>query len=418
MINKKSIDAIEKNRDSIKKFTKPDFKKYCFANIPGTISKLLGLNLNYSHLPEDTVGEYKTYKKVVFMFIDAFGWSFFERYKDQYPALKKLINNGIVSKITSQFPSTTSAHVTTIHTGKSVAESGVYEWFYYEPEVDDIIMPLLNSYARNTKSLLNDGYENNKLYPENNFYKKLKENGKNVYTYQPSRIIGSTYNDYILKDAVKIGFKTLSEGLIKLKNDIKTKDGLFFYYYPEIDSICHSYGPNSEEFDGEVHNFLTLLNDIFIEKLNSEDTAILISADHGQAYVDIQKPYYINIEIPEIENYIQKNKKGNLIVPSGSCRDFFLHIKPEYEDFVLNLLKEKLKNIADVRKTKDMMNEGYFGYNISEKFEKKVGNLVILAYEDNSVWWYEKGTFEVFLKGMHGGLFSEEMEIPFIFYNK
>jgi len=39
-----------------------------------------------------------------------------------------------------------------------------------------------------------------------------------------------------------------------------------------------------------------------------------------------------------------------------------------------------------------------------------VGNLVILSYRYESVWWYEKGKFEQNFYGHHGGLTPQEME--------
>jgi hypothetical protein len=40
----------------------------------------------------------------------------------------------------------------------------------------------------------------------------------------------------------------------------------------------------------------------------------------------------------------------------------------------------------------------------------RVGNLVILPYAHETVWWYQKGRFEQNFYGSHGGLSREEME--------
>jgi len=45
-----------------------------------------------------------------------------------------------------------------------------------------------------------------------------------------------------------------------------------------------------------------------------------------------------------------------------------------------------------------------------------VGNLVILPRGDETVWWYEKGKFELKHNGLHGGLSRDEMDIPLILY--
>jgi hypothetical protein len=46
----------------------------------------------------------------------------------------------------------------------------------------------------------------------------------------------------------------------------------------------------------------------------------------------------------------------------------------------------------------------------------RLGNLVILPYEQESVWWYEKG-FEQKHYGHHGGLTPQEAEIPLLLYS-
>jgi hypothetical protein len=57
---------------------------------------------------------------------------------------------------------------------------------------------------------------------------------------------------------------------------------------------------------------------------------------------------------------------------------------------------------------------GYFGPVISPRFQSRVGNLVILPYRGESVWWFEKDKFEQKFHGHHGGLTKQEMEIPLI----
>ena len=57
------------------------------------------------------------------MLLDAFGWAFVQRHAD-HPFLRRLE----IEPVASQFPSTTTAHLTTLYTGLPVAEHGLYEW--------------------------------------------------------------------------------------------------------------------------------------------------------------------------------------------------------------------------------------------------------------------------------------------------
>ena len=57
------------------------------------------------------------------MLLDAFGWEFVQRHGD-HPLLRRLE----IEQVASQFPSTTTAHLTTMSTGLPVEEHGLYEW--------------------------------------------------------------------------------------------------------------------------------------------------------------------------------------------------------------------------------------------------------------------------------------------------
>ena len=108
MINQLSIKAITEARFS-NKFIKPLYDSYCFSNIPQAIKNLL-LNEQQKGLPTDVFGNLpQNPDKVILLLVDGFGWKLFEKYAPKYSFLQRLINNGVVSKLTTQFPSTTPA---------------------------------------------------------------------------------------------------------------------------------------------------------------------------------------------------------------------------------------------------------------------------------------------------------------------
>ncbi len=68
--------------------------------------------------------------------------------------------------------------MTSINTGKEVGETGIYEWFYYEPICDRMIAPLLFSTAGDHESntLLKEGFSAKEIFPFDTVYQKLAKN--------------------------------------------------------------------------------------------------------------------------------------------------------------------------------------------------------------------------------------------------
>jgi len=421
MLNTVSLHAVNSSKFS-QQFVKPLYDSYCFSNIPQTIEYLL-TGEGKSGLPLDVFGNFPTkYDRVILFFVDAFGWRFFEQYAEKYEFLKIMLNQGVVSKMTSLFPSTTAAHTTCIHTGLNPGQSGVYEWNYYEPLVDDIITPLFFSYARDKgrDTLKQAPFPPEAYYPSQTLYHKLKTKGVVSYIFQHQAYTPSTYSDCVFKGAHIVPYKSLADVLGRLTEIVLAQKAPPYYYYvyfDRIDTMCHLNGPNSTRLEKEVETFATLMEQLFYQKMRGKvkNTLLIITADHGQVEVDPQTTFYLNQRAGDIAQFLQKNQKGRLLAPAGSARDMFLHIQTEHLDETLAYLQKQLEGKAEVYRTTDLIAQHFFGsQEPSETFLGRVGNAVILPYANETTWWYEEGIFDMHFLGHHGGLTPQEMEIPFM----
>jgi hypothetical protein len=407
-------------------FIKPRYGSHCFADLPSTLKYLL-TGMGAPSLAPDVLERFEPrYETVILFFIDSLGWRYIEQYGDDYPFLRRLAQEGQISKLTSQFPSTTAAHVTTIHTGLPVGQSGAYEWQYYEPQVDAVIAPLLFSYAgtRQRDTLNATQFAPARLFPYTTFYQDLAPYGVASTIFQHREYTPSTYSDVVFQGARVIPYSTLPEALANLQLCLAQHHtpAYYFLYFDKIDALSHQYGPSSPQLEAELDMFLTAMDRLFDRKLRGQlsRTLFVMTADHGQIETDPNTTIYLNREarFAGLDPYLETNRSGDLLVPAGSARDFFLYVKDEMLDEAHAFLTERLADEADVVKTEWLIDAGYFGPPpMSDFFLKRVGNLVILAHGNKTVWWYEKGKFEQRLHGIHGGLSRQEMEIPLCLYD-
>lgn len=371
----------------------------------------------FAGIPDRVAGAFASdrYDIVVLFLVDALGWRFFERFQDA-PFIKRIAKRGKIEKLISQFPSTTAACLTTIHTGLPVGFNGVHEWTYYEPLVDEVITPLLFSYAGTLErdTLKPSGIQPALLYPRGIFYPDLRRRGVTPYTFGSREYTPSTYSNAVMDGAELRGFKTFTEALVNLGLliDKQTNPAYLYLYFDKIDALCHEYGPTAPQVEAEIETFL-LVMEYYFERLfmGRKRVLFLMTADHGMTEVDPQTTIYLNTDprFSGFERFIKTNRKGRLIVPAGSARDMFLYIWDDMLDEARAFLTKRLAGKADVVKTESLIADGYFG-EVSSRFRERAGNLIILPYRYESVWWYEKDRFEMKFYGHHGGLTPQEME--------
>jgi len=423
MINQNSVDAVANSKFS-KVFTKPLYGSYCFSNIIGTVERIL-TGESTKKLPDDILSKLGAdFDTVALIFIDALGWRFIEPRLETNTVVKKLVSGGMLSKLTSVFPSTTSAALTSMNSGMEPVETEIIEYRQYNEKANDVIMPIRFKHAYDSKVDLVRDFQlsPSDLYPRKSVFNFLADHGVVSTIFLRDSYAKSEFNKSLASGSEIYPYLTLIEGLYKFSEKVKSpkKEKKFIYLYLDlIDEIAHKYGAGSPELDLEIDQTLKLIDELILTKTQDKAgrTLLLITADHGQDVFDPEETIYINKVIPEFESYLRKNSKGMPILPGGSAKDVFLYVDPEQQELAKAKLEEALKDRAEVYKSNDLLEQGFFGVSKpSSAFRKVIGDLVVLPYNGQSVWWYQGDKYLKQSKGQHGGLSRNEMEIPLFAY--
>jgi predicted AlkP superfamily pyrophosphatase or phosphodiesterase len=414
MLNADSVAAVEAARFG-PGFVRPLYESYGFARIPGTVERLL-TGQGGPGLPAAALaGLAARYETVVLVLVDALGWRFFEAYATQHPFLQRFMTAGVVSRLTTMFPSTTSAHITALHTGLPPGESGVFEWFFYEPGLGRVIAPLLFSFAgdHERETLVEAGVAPQTIFPTTTLYQRLAAHGVRATIYQHSSYAYSSFSNTVCAGAKRIPFRTLSEALILLQMRLQAKRGPHYHvlYLDTVDALAHSYGPEAPHVAAEIDTVLTTLERLLHPTLAGlgRPALLLLTADHGQIATEPKRTLLLNRMLPALAAATPLGRDGQPIAPSGSIRDLFLYVDPARRAELAAALSKLLAGRAEVYRTEDLIAAGLFGPQIGPAFQARVGNLVVLPHPGESVWW-DDPRFPPKFKGSHGGLSDAEAQ--------
>ena len=316
--------------DSIKKqdgndFLYPCYEENCISNIPGTILDLFDVKHDLSSLPIELNTEVAGVNKVVLFVLDGFGYNQFLRYRKDHKFLARLAEKSEAFPLTSIFPSQTTNALTTLNTGLTPQEHGLFEYYIYLKEVDRIVNTLrfepLCSNVRN--ELIDKGFSPDILFNGNTIQSKLKEAGIKSFTHIYASYAYSHYSKLLFEDSTFIPSLKSSDLIVTLKKKLEKETGpaYFFVHLSNLDTISHEYGPNSYEYGAELSAISYLLNKELIDKINpqtAKETLVLMTADHGGVNIVPEDTTYLNNFSDVIEN-LKCGISGNRILAYGKC---------------------------------------------------------------------------------------------------
>jgi hypothetical protein len=412
MINEAPLARLQPlARDQVR----PIYADYSFGNIANTIEYLFTGAKRGALLPADCFGgNYGKPQKIVLFFVDSFGWQFWCQYRDRFRTLRKVAEDGTLTPISSLFPSTTAASVSTLNLGVLPAQHALYEWNVYIPAYGEVVQSLaFTPLGRHpADACLKLGYDPARLLDvHETVHQRLARAGVRSIQFAHTSYATSAYNRLACAGAEIVRHGTLAEALVQLKEALLGIPGkaLLSFYWAAIDTIAHVHGPGSTYHAAEIASFWHTVDAIFAE-VAARDTLYLFTADHGHVGAQARDTLYLNEAFPELADCLPQSPTGKPIYPNGSPRDVFLHVRPERRAQVLALLEDALADQALVLPMERVLAEGLFGPEpIVPELRQRLGDILILPDLGRFIWWREPGRLQNNFHGHHGGLTREEV---------
>ncbi len=358
------------------------FPNYRENNILNFVASLLEhFGVTHSYDPLDGINISKD--NVIVFLLDAVG----------YYQFKEVCKNYEPIKLFTVFPSTTATALTSFFTGKSPIEHGVLGFTTY-----------LNDYGIianciSMKSTIGNFDVSEYFYQESVIFEQLSKFNVKSRILMPHAISTSGLSKILYRGANIIPYYSFSDVFTILPSILTNNDHKNFIviYYPNYDTICHKYGPNSIHAKNELKILIKYIVDIS-EKINNYN--IFLLADHGQIETP---PKHFNFW----NNYPQILKK--FIIPpfcEPRVSMFF-----ESSDLSKTLIST-FKNILLLTK-EEALNKGIFGF--GERYSNRLGNKIMVTLDD-SVFMSQLSPFSrppTFL-GMHGSNSEQEIYVPLL----
>jgi predicted AlkP superfamily pyrophosphatase or phosphodiesterase len=398
-------------------FIAPKYDGTSILNIPDSICQWLDIpNIGEGPLrPEILSAPGSSVQRVILILMDALALHRLRNWIESgiTPIWRTVLQDGLLAPLTSISPSTTSAALTTLWTGRSPASHGIlgYEvWLKEYGIVANMILHAPMTFRGDVDSLAKAGFDPQKFLPLPTFGTHLHQHGIKPYSFQHRSIAHSGLSQMFQRATEIYGFQSASDLWISIRQLIENRPNERQYiwtYWGEVDGLSHFFGPDDERVSAEFSQFSAAFEQFFVNKLSPElrkDTLVILTADHGQ----IHTPLVAN---NALKNHPRFNQNLH-ITPTGENRMSYLYLRPGSEQFVRAYLDQNWAEGFTIISREQALSAGLFGPGQHHfGLQDRIGDLIVFAHGNNYLWWAEKDDF---MLGRHGGLHREEMLVPFL----
>ena len=398
-------------------FIHPDYLGGSILNLPSSICHALGAEtLGAIPLRPDLIlADNTDIRRVILVLVDALALHRLQRWMSDgtAPVWSRLADQGRLAALTSIVPSTTSAALTSLWTGRSPAEHGIvgYElWLKEYGVVSNMILHTPISYENDAGSLVKAGFKPDQFLDLPTLGTHLASYGVTSYALQHRSITRSGLSQMFFKDVKVHGYLTPAELWVNLRHLVESNPRqrqYFWIYTGQLDHFSHYYHPDDERTATEFADYSRAFEQYFLERLSPairKGTLVLLAADHGMLATQKSANYDL-CNHPELSHRMH-------ILPTGEHRLMYLFLKPNQADQVRNYFNQAWPGKFVFLDPSEAVAKGLFGPGAPHpRLADRLGDLIVLARDEAYLWWADK---ENLLIGQHGGLSPEEMIVPLL----
>ena len=376
---------------------KPNYKQGNIVNLMSSLLQGLGAHSRYPQLDRTLSKEIKKASNVVLVVIDGLGAD----------SLRKLPQGSFLRKyyyrtLTTVFPSTTTAAITTFLTGVSPQEHGFVAWYMKLKEFGGEVVIILPYITKEGKPL---SHSVSLKMPRSLF----EQVPVPTYLILKRRYYESRYNHLLGGKAHFLGYRAakLAEFAQATQKAILSPGRKYIYtYWSRFDDLSHWYGKESREARQHLWELDGALERL-AGKLLGTNTLLLITADHGQISTTKEKTIILE-QHPQFLNCLTASL-------CGEARAAMFYVHPEKRKQFEQYVQKKWGNYCQLSTSSELLQQGYFGlHQPHPSLKDRIGDYILIPQSNYIFKEHTISKKHPFLVGHHGGLSREEMEVPLV----
>ncbi|MCI9064033.1 MAG: hypothetical protein HFJ17_05480 [Clostridia bacterium] len=372
----------------------PDYKN-SILNIVNSILKNYNVKTKYNGQKELDIYLKEKYDNIVLIILDGMGEHILNNISP-----KGFLKANQKAKITSVYPSTTTAAITTYYSGKPPIETGWIAMSQYFKEYGRSIEMLKEKDSYTGKAIDDARIDVYDLVKYDTIYEQIEKSSPEVNAYE----INPTYCKARSKRNINAdNIDILCDSIDCIcKNNEKN---FVLAYSDNPDGLLHKYGCKSKEVEEYILNAQEKIKKL-CENIKDTNTLLIVSADHG--HKDIEKTYN-NLELKDIQECL-------IMPPSLESRVVTFWVKENKKDKFEKIFKNKFSGEFLLYTKEEFLEKKLLGDGEKHpKIDDFIGNYIALSIGSSIIkLGTNVGKEKSDKKSTHCGLTPDEMEVPLI----